>query len=683
MIINDFENIILSNRYKLVEEIGSGGMAYVYKAVDMRLNRNVAIKLLKTEYTKNEDFVQRFSFEAMSAARLTHINIVSIYDAGHENGLFYIVMELVEGITLKDLIDKKKKIKWNDSLLIVKQILSALDFAHKNKIVHRDIKPHNIIITYDGVAKIADFGIAGVISGNTRQVTNVNIGSVHYFSPEHAKGEAVDDRADIYSLGITLFEMLIGMVPFDGDTAVAVAMKNIQEPLVPPHEINQEIPIGISDLVVKATAKNPEDRFQSAVDMAAALQVVTLIPNEHLNYSSSYIKPKNVNGNRIKKKKNPFIDFVTNNYRESIIAAVAFFLAIIVFIVSFGTVSRNLKDYRLEEYMVIDFIGQNFDEVSSQLKKLGINVGEQVLEVSDAYEKGKIIGQSKPQGSMIKPSLENDDNEDNKIIFYVSQGNSHFTIQKDYGNPSVEERIVRQDFYNTGVFLENIYVYNANVAKDYVIATRPGEGEVLNAGDTLYIYISQGSPANIIRAENYLNMTYGQAKTKIENYGLKLEYKAVIPDEPDPGESANQGNNPINSSPAGLTTSNGPGSSPAPTPAPVTPKVQAQYPPAGTIMKPGETITIYMSKPEKYRTSVVSQFREISGMPLNEIFNLTIECTPSDTGMKEVIEDNWQWDKERMPYNFYVPVPHRGNTLVEIKVDGKFYCRYLVESKNK
>ena len=227
---------IIGNRYEILEEVGNGGMATVYKAKDHVLNRYVAVKVLKDEYTTDSDFIKRFNTEAQSAASLSHANIVSIYDVGHEeeNNLYYIVMELVKGKTLKEIIKKDGTLSWKWAVNIAIQIASALEVAHKNGIIHRDIKPHNIIITEDGVAKVTDFGIAKAVSNSTMTAFGTTIGSVHYFSPEQAKGGITDAKSDLYSLGVVMYEMLTGKVPFDADTPASIALKHMQEEAIEP-----------------------------------------------------------------------------------------------------------------------------------------------------------------------------------------------------------------------------------------------------------------------------------------------------------------------------------------------------------------------------------------------------------------------------------------------------------------
>ena len=274
----DLVGKIIGNRYEILEKIGVGGMATVYKAKCHVLNRYVAIKVLKDEFTTDEEFIRRFNIEAQAAASLSHPNIVSIYDVANEGNLYYIVMELVKGKTLKQIINEDGALPWKWSVNIVIQIASALETAHKNNIVHRDVKPHNIIITEEGVAKVTDFGIAKAVSNSTITAFGTTIGSVHYFSPEHARGGYTDAKSDIYSLGIVMYEMLTGRVPFDADTAVSVALKHMQEKPVEPMKLNPSIPFAVNKIIMKAIQKEVSLRYQSATEMIRDLTMALKNP---------------------------------------------------------------------------------------------------------------------------------------------------------------------------------------------------------------------------------------------------------------------------------------------------------------------------------------------------------------------------------------------------------------------
>jgi serine/threonine-protein kinase len=270
--------MIIGDRYEIQEKIGTGGTADVYRAQDRKLNRPVAIKVLKQEFSENENFVSKFRSEAQSAAGLMHPNIVNVYDVGNEKGIYYIVMELVDGITLKKYIEKKSRLTVKEAVSIAIQVAMGLEAAHNNHIIHRDIKPQNIIISKDGKVKMTDFGIAKAASSNT--ITSNVMGSVHYTSPEQARGGYSDAKSDIYSLGVTLFEMLTGRVPFNGDTTVAIAIKHIQEPLPSPREFVPDLPVSVEKIVIKCCQKSPDRRYQTAGELIADLKRSLITPDE-------------------------------------------------------------------------------------------------------------------------------------------------------------------------------------------------------------------------------------------------------------------------------------------------------------------------------------------------------------------------------------------------------------------
>lgn len=270
--------MLIADRYEILEKIGTGGMADVYKAKDIKLNRYVAVKVLKQEFAENKNFVSKFRVEAQAAAGLMHPNIVNVYDVGEEDGIHYIVMELVEGITLKKYIEKKSRLSTKEAISIAIQVAMGMEAAHNNHIIHRDIKPQNIIISKEGKVKVTDFGIAKAASSNT--ITSNVMGSVHYTSPEQARGGFSDEKSDIYSLGITLFEMLTGRVPFNGDTTVAIAIKQIQDPMPSPREFVPEVPVSVERIVLKCTQKSPDRRYQNMGDMIRDLKRSLITPDE-------------------------------------------------------------------------------------------------------------------------------------------------------------------------------------------------------------------------------------------------------------------------------------------------------------------------------------------------------------------------------------------------------------------
>ncbi|MBR4759184.1 MAG: Stk1 family PASTA domain-containing Ser/Thr kinase, partial [Lachnospiraceae bacterium] len=270
---------IIGERYEILEKIGTGGMSDVYKAKDSKLNRYVAVKVLKSEFSENTNFVSKFRVEAQAAARLTHPNIVNVYDVGEEGDTHYIVMELVEGITLKNYIEKKARLSVKEAISIAIQVSMGIEAAHNNHIIHRDIKPQNIMISKEGKVKIADFGIAKAATSNT--ITSNVMGSVHYTSPEQARGGFSDERSDIYSLGCTMYEMLTGRVPFDGETTVAIAIKHIQDDMPSPRDFVSEIPVCVEQIIFKCTQKSPDRRYQSMSELIVDLKKSLISPEDN------------------------------------------------------------------------------------------------------------------------------------------------------------------------------------------------------------------------------------------------------------------------------------------------------------------------------------------------------------------------------------------------------------------
>ena len=272
-------NKLLAGRYELIEKIGDGGMAVVYKAKDKLLNRYIAIKILRPEFTKDASFVENFKRESQAAAGLSHPNIVAVYDVGREGNINYIVMELIDGRTLSDIIAEEAPMDYRKVIDITRQVASALSVAHNNKIIHRDVKPQNIMITKDGTVKLADFGIAKAVNDATLSTGSKIIGSVHYFSPEQARGNYVDERSDIYSLGIVMYEMLTGKVPFDGDNPVTVALKHINEEIKPPSELVSGIPPQLERSVMKCANKFQTNRYTSAGELIEDLDNIEFVTN--------------------------------------------------------------------------------------------------------------------------------------------------------------------------------------------------------------------------------------------------------------------------------------------------------------------------------------------------------------------------------------------------------------------
>ena len=394
----NLEGKLLGNRYEIIERIGNGGMATVYKAKCHVLNRYVAVKILRDEFTTDEEFIRRFNIEAQAVASLTHPNIVSVYDVGNEGNLYYIVMELVKGKTLKEIIVEDGMLSWKWSVKVAMQIASALETAHKNNIIHRDIKPHNIIITEDGIAKVTDFGIAKAVSNSTITAFGTTIGSVHYFSPEHARGGNTDAKSDLYSLGVVMYEMVTGKVPFDADTPVSVALKHMQEEPIEPIVANPDIPKSVNDIIMKAMQKEPDNRYSSATEMLKDLSLALKNPDGNFVFiSNSEISSNNKEQNNKEgkpKKKEKFAKMKAYFEKHPTMKVLVIILTcILVFAIAMGGTYLALTLGKVKEVQLPDFTGLTVEEATSKAKesKLKIEVLEEKYDLT--VEEGKIIEQ--------------------------------------------------------------------------------------------------------------------------------------------------------------------------------------------------------------------------------------------------------------------------------------------------
>ena len=398
----NLEGKLLGNRYEIIEKIGNGGMATVYKATDKVLKRNVAVKILRDEFTTDDEFIKRFEVEAQSAARLTHPNIVSIYDVGVDGNLYYIVMELIQGKTLKEIIIKEKgPLPWKWSINVSIQIASALEMAHRNNIIHRDIKPHNIIITEDGVAKVTDFGIAKAVSNSTITAFGTTIGSVHYFSPEHARGGFTDAKSDLYSLGVVMYEMVTGRVPFDADTPVSVALKHMQEEPVEPIELNPNLPIAVNKIIMRALQKDTTLRYQTASEMLVDLKKSLKDPEgdfvEELEYdptaktqvidTNAYRDNKQTK-NSSGKKDGKFKTFVKTHKGLSI-----FIGLLLLFVLSLGGTMLVLNLTNPPEVAMPNVVGLSKEEAQKEIENVKLKFEIEKEEYNKDVPEGFIISQ--------------------------------------------------------------------------------------------------------------------------------------------------------------------------------------------------------------------------------------------------------------------------------------------------
>ena len=522
------EGKTIGSRYEILEKIGVGGMATVYKAKDNILKRNVAIKVLRDEFTTDEEFIKRFNTEAQSAASLTHPNIVSIYDVGHEENLYFIVMELIKGKTLKQIITEEGVLPWKWSVNIAIQVASALETAHKNNIVHRDIKPHNIIITEDGIAKVTDFGIAKAVSNSTITAFGTTIGSVHYFSPEHARGGYTDAKSDIYSLGVVMYEMLTGRVPFDADTPVSIALKHMQEKPVEPMKLNPSIPFAINKIIMKAMEKEPSLRYQNATEMLKDLSMALKDPEggfvksnaEKLQYTQRVPVLGEEPQVEVKKdgKKGKLAKYFEEHptAKKVWITVIIAVLVILIPLAGFFGVQALLKAGLPKDVNLPNFVGQTLEEAKVTLGKTKLTLEtEEVFD--DEVEAGKIISQEPPysEGATVK--------ENTTVKLKISKGSEMVEMIKVVGMTYEEAEQKLKDELHLNV--ERKEETSKTVEKDIVIKQDIAEGKQIKVGETVTLTVSIGTGLKDVAMPYVIGDTEAEAKKKLADLTVIVAYE--------------------------------------------------------------------------------------------------------------------------------------------------------------
>lgn len=515
---------LLAGRYELIEKIGEGGMAVVYKGKDRLLNRYVAIKILRPEFTKDDTFIESFKKESQAAAGLTHPNIVSVFDVGREGNIHFIVMELVEGRPLSEIIKEKGRLDYKKAIEITRQVASALSLAHKNQIIHRDVKPHNILITPDGTAKLADFGIARAVSNSTLLGSESKImGSVHYLSPEQARGAYVDERTDIYSLGIVLYEMLTGKVPFDGDNPITIALMHINDPMTPPSQVASGIPPQLEKVVMKATDKYQTNRYKTADELIEDLDNIAFIRKvvgESIFAGTGVETQRSQQDigqiDRLGRSEGTDRDAGTDRRKggtdtakggmdkktKTIIAVVAA-VAVLACVGLVGFIQGWFGNGS-EEIEVPDLRGYTYEEAEQILTEKGLVIvmGEEMY--SPDQEEGKITSTSPSDGIMVKPGA--------KITVNISKGKKDGIVpnilEKDYHD--VEEALKEQGFE-----LGYVKEVESELPKDTIISQDPEGGTPAPAGTKINVEVSNGEGKKIVKVPSLLNLTVEEAIAQI------------------------------------------------------------------------------------------------------------------------------------------------------------------------
>ena len=544
----NLEGRILGNRYEIIEKVGNGGMATVYKATDLVLKRYVAVKVLRDEFTTDEEFIKRFETEAQSAARLVHANIVSIFDVGVDNGIYYIVMELIQGKTLKEIIvEERGPLPWKWSVNVAIQIASALEMAHRNNIIHRDIKPHNIIITEDGVAKVTDFGIAKAVSNSTITAFGTTIGSVHYFSPEHARGGYTDAKSDIYSLGVVMYEMVTGKVPFDADTPVSVALKHMQEDPVPPIELNPHLPEAVNKIILKALKKDPMLRYQTATELLQDLKMALKNPSgdfvDETDYDPTAKTQKistqdveNMQKNSRKKEDNKFVAFIKEHKVFSV-----FIGLILLFFIAFGGTMLVLKVTNPKEVEVPNVVGSTREEAQQKIEGAKLKFEVSSEEYSADTEENHVISQDPAYLESY-----NKVKEGSTVKVVVSKGTEKTKVPNVKGKEKDEAVQLIEDAKLKAEVVEET---SKTVKEGYVISQETDANTEVNAGDTVKLHVSTGTEKATV--PGVVGKSQDEAKKALQDLGFVVtvtnaedsskENGAVLKQSLDEGQSVEKG----------------------------------------------------------------------------------------------------------------------------------------------
>ena len=542
---------ILAGRYEVIEKIGEGGMAYVYKARDNFLNRYVAIKVLKDEFSKDEVFVKRFRTEAQSAASLIHPNIVSVFDVGEDKGISYIVMELLESKTLKDYIQAKGPLSSELTLKIAVQIASALEAAHKAHIVHRDIKPQNIMLNQNLVAKVTDFGIAKVANTSTATITSFGktMGSVHYFSPEHAKGGYTDAKSDLYSLGVVMYEMVTGKLPFDADSPVSVALKHIQEIPIEPKKINPNVSQALNQIIMKAMEKSTVNRYQTATEMltdisialakptsslvarpqssieAGDTQVIptlndadeeNLVPNVRTRQSSNrtaYTPIKDEKKSNTEENKNQLSEEELKKAKNKKMTIIAIFIILILVVGGFSgfAINKIINNGKDQEIEIPNIVGKDFEEAQKECQERGLELKQRSSDYNTDYEEGQIITQDPQAGTMTKE----------KVVYAdVSKGTRMVKVTNIEGK---DIKVAKYELENTlGFVVEQENVTSDTVASGIVISQEYKDVE-RPYGSVIKVQVSSGDGKAQVVVQNVVGKTEEEARSILEGLNLNVE----------------------------------------------------------------------------------------------------------------------------------------------------------------
>lgn len=549
---------MLDNRYEILERIGTGGMAIVYKAKCHRLNRLVAIKILKSDLAQNEEFRRRFNAESQAVAQLSHPNIVSVYDVSRGGDMEYIVMELIDGITLKQYMEKRGQLNWRESLHFITQIMRGLSHAHSRGIIHRDIKPQNIMVLRDGSVKVADFGIA-CLADSAQTLTQEALGSVHYISPEQARGDRPDARSDIYSSGVVLYEMLTGRLPFEGESAVSVAIQHLSSIPLAPREINPDIPEQLELICMKAMAPDLEHRYQSADAMIADLEAFRKNPEVEMKFDLSDLRPEE-NDEPTRTIRTMPSHTVTipvhqpeRNYprrerdedeeprrtgsgKRGVLVGAVTVAAVAVVIVLFKTILGSFAPAVVDQYQVPDLYNMTIEEAENDPRIEG------VFEIQKA---GSEFSTDVPEGHILRQDPKKEETRKGSqlvIQVWVSAGEETGEVPDLENKSEQDARILLEKLnkeYNLELTVEapeELKQFSEEITEGYVIKTEPAQGEILKKGDTVKLILSKGPDIKPVTVLPFVGMSIDSVLSQLESYKLTCDAADVeVVDSDKPG----------------------------------------------------------------------------------------------------------------------------------------------------
>ena len=520
---------VLDGRYEIIEEVGNGGMAVVYKARDFDTGAIVAVKILREEYLDNEEFCRRFRNESRAIALLNHPNIVKIFDVCNTPTLQYIVMEYIDGISLKDYIEQQRVLSWKEAVYFTTQILRALMQAHSKGIVHRDIKPQNIMLLPNGHIKVMDFGIARLASSQTSTITDKAIGSVHYIAPEQARGAATDARADLYSVGVMLYEMLTGKLPFEANSAVSVAVMQLQADPKMPREINPNIPVGLEEITIQAMQKDPASRYQSAAEMLQDIE--SFKHNPGIKFDYQYIVEDNTRYRRAVEEVRQ-AETEEEDYKSPVIPvltgiATAFVLVALVFVLIFIDTSGIFKKNTNKEVELPNFVGQVYNDVIQSGKYEFEFYKEEKF--SSEIAEGVVMDQNPKAGKRVYSN--------SQVKLVVSKGPERLMVP-DYDNMTFEQ--YTQLLTQLGLSYIEMPVYDSSVPEDIVCNTNPQPREEVNAGDVIEVYYSLGPKTKNLVMQNFVNIPYATAKSQLTSLGITVANATSVDSEKPEGTIISQ-----------------------------------------------------------------------------------------------------------------------------------------------